>query len=322
MKRLSIQEKRPFVPNPEQLALVPETSGNTINGLGEREIRRPTPIYWHDPDILVHGALQKWSRTQGNSPKVTALREGAMRVMQTPLPPIAPMRAELTPRAWSDAVKMAALDREADIVGIARLDPNWIFEGYEETYQWIIVLGMRMDYQALSTAPSGTSRMEVHTQYARGARAAYALACWVREQGWDAKPHGGSTAGSVLLIPAAIAAGLGELGKHGSMINRRFGSMFRLACVMTDMPLLADRPDTFGADDFCVNCRVCTRACPVDAIHEEKQMGRGSRKWFVDFDKCVLYFNENSGCGICIAQCPWSRPGVAPRLVEKYARRK
>jgi ferredoxin len=49
---------------------------------------------------------------------------------------------------------------------------------------------------------------------------------------------------------------------------------------------------------------------------------RGAEKWYVDFDKCIGYFNETNGCGICIAECPWSRPGVAPRLAEKLGRRR
>lgn len=30
----------------------------------------------------------------------------------------------------------------------------------------------------------------------------------------------------------------------------------------------------------------------------------------MDFDKCVPYFNEHMGCGICLAACPWSQPGA------------
>jgi hypothetical protein len=37
--------------------------------------------------------------------------------------------------------------------------------------------------------------------------------------------------GPFVLIPAAIKAGRGELGKHGSMIHPTFGSNFRLANV-------------------------------------------------------------------------------------------
>jgi epoxyqueuosine reductase QueG len=60
----------------------------------------------------------------------------------------------------------------------------------------------------------------------------------------------------------------------------------------------------------------------VDAIQHEKQWVRGVEKWYVDFDRCVLYFNEHNGCGICIAQCPWSRPGTASRLAERMTRRR
>ena len=129
-------------------------------------------------------------------------------------------------------------------------------------------------------------------------------------------------AGPVLLIPAALACGFGELGKHGSIINRRFGSSFRLAGVLTDMPLAADDAEAFGADDFCIHCRLCADACPPDAIAPAKQMVRGVEKWYVDFDRCIGYFNDSNGCGICIAVCPWSRPGVAPKLAEKLTRRR
>jgi len=88
------------------------------------------------------------------------------------------------------------------------------------------------------------------------------------------------------------------------------------------LPLIADEPDTFALDDFCLTCRLCTAECPPDAIFVEKQVVRGEVKWYVDFDKCVPYFNETFGCGICIAVCPWSRPGVAPRLAEKITKRR
>jgi epoxyqueuosine reductase QueG len=129
-------------------------------------------------------------------------------------------------------------------------------------------------------------------------------------------------AGSFVLIPPAIEAGLGELGKHGSMIHRKFGSNFRLACVLTDAPLVADSREAFGADDFCLNCRVCSDACPPDAILPEKTLVRGEQRWYVDFDKCLPYFNEAMSCAICLAVCPFSRPGVGANLVAKLAARR
>ena len=94
--------------------------------------------------------------------------------------------------------------------------------------------------------PGHGSVIEVMAQYNRGVRAAKALAGFIRGHGYDAEGHGGPIAGPFTMVPAALAAGLGELGKHGSIINRQFGSSFRLAAVTPALPLVAAAPDTFG----------------------------------------------------------------------------
>ena len=63
-------------------------------------------------------------------------------------------------------------------------------------------------------------------QYSRGTRSSYALANWIRSQGYEADPYPGPMASALLLVPPAIAAGLGELGKHGSLISPHFGAGF------------------------------------------------------------------------------------------------
>lgn len=53
-----------FVPNPGQMALMPEISGNEVNGLGETDFRRPRYVYWgNDPDDTAHGDVQRWFYT-------------------------------------------------------------------------------------------------------------------------------------------------------------------------------------------------------------------------------------------------------------------
>ncbi|MFT5487038.1 MAG: epoxyqueuosine reductase [Alphaproteobacteria bacterium] len=188
------------------------------------------------------------------------------------------------------------------------------------------MIGVAMDHERLNSAPDSldepTSAVEVGEQYNRAARVSRNLTNYIMEQGHYAKAYAGPYASALLMIPPAIAAGFGELGKHGSLINRQYGSSFRLSAIATEMPLLADAPDVFGADDFCASCQVCTKACPPGAISETKQTVRGVEKWYVDFDKCIPYFGEALGCGICIGRCPWSRPGTAPRLAEKMLARR
>jgi Pyruvate/2-oxoacid:ferredoxin oxidoreductase delta subunit len=317
-------KKTAYQPPAEQLALFPDISGNTVNGLGETEPRRPSPIYWHyGVDDLPHKALQDYYLKQFDAkPELQDfhLKYGGRGGREAPPPP--ETRAEDTPENWSKRVKDHALAHEADLVGIARIDPEWVFEGYAVDEPWIVMIGVAMDHEELSRAPEVASAVEVIRQYNRGTRAARAVANFIQAQGYAARPHGGPAAGPMLLIPPAIEAGLGELGKHGSMINRQYGSSFRLAGVMTDLPLMADTPDVFGADDFCTSCRICTAACPPDAIMPDKKQVRGVTKWYVDFDRCIPYFNDTQGCGICIAACPWSAPGRAPRMAAKMTARR
>ena len=119
----------------------------------------------------------------------------------------------------------------------------------------------------------------------------------------------------------AIASGFGELGKHGSLINAEFGSSFRISAVLTDAPFRPTPQRSFEVDSFCTSCRLCENACPPEAIGPTKQMVRGVEKWYVDFDRCLSFFNETHGCAICIAVRPWSRPGVGLNLAAKLARR-
>ncbi|WP_211205685.1 4Fe-4S dicluster domain-containing protein [Limimaricola hongkongensis] len=105
------------------------------------------------------------------------------------------------------------------------------------------------------------------------------------------------------------------------MIDRDLGTNFRLSAVLNDAPFAPTPPREHGIDAFCASCRICEDACPPEAIYPEKQQVRGAHKWYVDFDQCLPFFNEHHGCGICIAVCPWSRPGVGPNLAAKLARR-
>jgi epoxyqueuosine reductase len=312
-----------YAPKAETLALL-KASGNRINGLGEATPRRASPFFWHPPDMHPYGELQILARQ--NSRKCPGSAPAFMAAYNHPqLLSVADMRKEAPAEQFAAEAAAFALSHEADAIGIAPMDPLYVFEGYTIDEPWVIVLALAHNYERLKEVPSdetnGVGVTDVGEQYARGTRASFALANWIRSQGYNANAYPGPSASALLLIPPAIASGLGELGKHGSLISRRFGSGVRLAGVTTDMPLIATAPDRFGADEFCKTCQVCTNSCPPGAITEHKQMVRGVERWYVDFDKCIPYFAESASCGICIAECPWTRPQARPKLLATMAGR-
>jgi ferredoxin len=312
-----------YTPKPETMALL-KVSGNPINGLGESTPRRPSAFFWHPPDRHPYGDLQLVARQ--NARKCPGALPAFQAAYNHPeLIPIAEACTEAPAEQLGRNLVTFALAHEADDIGIAPMDPLYVFEGYTIDEPWVIVLALAHNYERLREVPSdetnGVGVTDIGEQYARGTRASYALANWIRAQGYNARAFPGPMADALLLIPPAIASGLGELGKHGSLISRHFGAGVRLAGVTTDMPLTATMPDRFGVDEFCASCQICTRECPPDAIFEDKQMVRGEERWYVDFDKCIPYFAESATCGICIAVCPWTRPTVRPKLLATMARR-
>ncbi len=318
--------KAPYQPPRMFTEKFPAQSGNEVNGLGETEVRRPSPFFWHKPELHNFGPLQQTvTDYHRQSPEIAASFNPAQDRGPKPIPQ-APVRMEKSAAEWTTYIKEFALANESDLVGIARLNPLWVYEGFEIAEPWIIMVGAAMDHGRLNQAPptfeNPTSAVEVGDRYNTAARACRKLNNFILSRGYAAKAFQGPYATALNMIPAALAAGFGELGKHGSIINRQYGSSFRLSAVSTDLPLLPDQPDEFGADWFCHRCQVCSNACPPDAIHEEKQLVRGMTKWFVDFDKCIPYFGEALGCAVCIARCPWSTPGRALKLAERFAVRK
>ena len=106
---------------------------------------------------------------------------------------------------------------------------------------------------------------------------------------------------------------MGWIGKNGNLINKKAGSFYFIATLITDLEL---EPDDAFAKDFCGTCTKCIDACPTDAILPGK---------VVDGSKCISYFtielkemlipeemkgkfqNWMFGCDICQDVCPWNR---------------
>jgi len=111
----------------------------------------------------------------------------------------------------------------------------------------------------------------------------------------------------------AVNSGLGWVGKNGNLINKKKGSFFFIATIITDLELIPDLP---LVQDYCGTCTKCIDACPTDAILPNKEIAA---------NQCISYFtielkqallpksiegksdNWIFGCDICQDVCPWNR---------------
>jgi epoxyqueuosine reductase QueG len=99
---------------------------------------------------------------------------------------------------------------------------------------------------------------------------------------------------------AAVAAGLGTIGRNGLLITKQFGPRVRLACLLTDAPL---EPSPVPEEKFCKDCHACIRVCPAQALQPAKEGEFYSMNKFA----CRTYRQTGLTCSMCIKACDSAR---------------
>ncbi len=294
-------------------------SGNQLNGLDEQAHRPASPIFhtWQYRHPM--GKLEFMFQASRTPSELVALLKRQWLSFGTAGEVSNAQLAVDDPRAMADDIKSRVQAMGAEAVGITALTREMKFDNRPlPDLAHVVVFSVRMDREAALWAPSEKSALNIQAEYRQCDRIASDIARHIRSLGWQAE----AAIHNLLHIPAAVNAGLGQLGKHGSLIATKAGSMYRLGAIVTDLPLVHDAPQDIGVDDYCATCQVCTANCPPQAILPEKQLLRGVERWYVDFDKCIPYFVENHGCGICIGVCPWSEEGRGETLMQKMLARR
>jgi hypothetical protein len=170
-------EERPrrghFSAKPETLALL-KASGNPINGLGETVQRRPSPFFWHPPNLHPFGDLQvaarsRMSKCPGYETAFAPARN------HPPLAPIAEVQKEGLAEEFTAAVREFALSHEADDIGITPMDPLYVFEGYAIEEPTVIMLAVGHNYERLKQVPSDETNGEGIADVGDQVRAGHAL---------------------------------------------------------------------------------------------------------------------------------------------------
>ncbi len=273
------------------------------------------------------------------------------------------------PTSLTKKVKTMARFFGADRVGIAELNRLWVysetcrnvydphepitkkivFEDIEEpeetedkliipdTVKYAVVLIFSLEKHLLKVGSASiATSAATNMGYSRMGLTEIALAEAMRAMGYNAIPCKNGTA---LSIPLAIDAGLGQLGRNGLLITPDFGPSVRIGKVLTDMPLVPDKPLEFNVTKFCESCKRCVEVCEVGAIPGGSRSyeppvetgSPGALKWYIDGKKCLEYWiDSGASCSACQAVCPFSKTwyekitpssvwslGLSPMGIEK-----
>ena len=270
---------------------------------------------WHLTDVIGELNFNETGRVEGFTDHYSIQTDGP------PSPVALKSREDTTKRIRKAASMFGAGD-----VGITEIDERWIYtrqfnrkEGSSsdlilpEGLKYAIILIMPMDYELGKTFPAAVSGATTGLGYASSLNCANSMAQFIVNLGYKAVASLNDTTQS---IPMAIQAGMGEYGRHGLLISRKFGPNVRIAKVLTDLPLDSDQPIEFGVKEFCEKCRKCADACPAKAIAAERPQSEAPNfsshesitKWTVNAEKCFKFWvNSNSDCAICIRVCPYNK---------------
>ncbi|MBW1803032.1 MAG: reductive dehalogenase [Deltaproteobacteria bacterium] len=249
------------------------------------------------------------------------------------------------PTAMTKTIKDMALWIGADLVGIAKLNPLWIYTHWgmqnatycgggvygepielPPEYDMVIVMINGMGYEEMKRSPGVEPDTDIG--YSKGDWCASSLATFITELGYRAIPAVNEIG---LSIPMAVDAGLGELGRHGQLITREFGPRIRISKVLTNLPLIPDSPVDIGVQKFCEKCALCARHCPSRALMDGDRTDQawdvsnspGMLKWPIKAMNCLDWWVKNgTHCSVCIRVCPWNKPdNFLHKTVRMFAER-
>ncbi len=238
---------------------------------------------------------------------------------------------EVAPEKASDVVEAAGIQLGATMVGITTINPKWLNPGVvidagvdqitSDGKSTLIPERMKYVVCILGVCPPDLVNRNLTEMGAAGDRAGYEMTFmaytrmmrFIKGLGYDAFDL------QVIapVIPFAISAGLGELGRMNRMVNPIFGGNVKIGAVLTDLPLAVDKPIDFGLQKFCVKCKKCATSCPANALSEAEQpywetvdprQISGKKTYFENNRACVDWqSHKDVYCSTCMAVCPWSK---------------
>ena len=241
------------------------------------------------------------------------------------------------PKLLTEHIKRVAEHFGADVVGITAVHPSMLYRSSlysddtgisdsnssksdkenaadarsrdtAEQYPFAISISTAWDYNKIQAHRHHIGDHAYHFTQSRQALIYANVAAYIQELGYDVLRNRAQP------MPTALAAGIGELGRNGMLISEKFGARIHLGDpILTNMPLVQDKPLDIGVDDFCKVCRKCATTCPTNSISmEDKVVHNGVEKYKINWETCyrlrahVVDFWEV--CLTCVTVCPYTKP--------------
>lgn len=224
------------------------------------------------------------------------------------------------PVTLTRGLKQRAGDIGLNAIGVAAYDPKYTFAEYlsrcEDAGNRVIVCLVEINYEAIQSIPSAHAERSVQASSLAAIDLAAELTYYLHRHGFRAaalRPD------RFLLIPYAVEAGLGQLGRNGQLLTPFAGSRLRMTAIQTNAPLICDSPVDYGIPGLCDTCMVCVNRCPPSAIPNRRAMYRGVEKAKINIARCYPVIINAHGCAVCTKVCPVQRYGLQP-VLDEFAR--
>lgn len=234
------------------------------------------------------------------------------------------------PEAMTRHIKRVAMYMGADVVGVAKAHPTMLYAGARVTddgmseggaapdppdeqarkYPYLIVATTAWDYDKIQAHRHHIGDAAYHVSQMKANFVLRGLENYIKELGYTA------LRGTANAQAAALAAGMGELGRNGMVITEKFGARVHMPnTIQTDLPLVSGTPIDLGVEDFCNICRKCAVTCPTNSISfGDKVVYNGIEKHRINWLTCYRlrpFVHEMwQSCLTCVTVCPFTKPNT------------
>lgn len=204
-----------------------------------------------------------------------------------------------------------------DLFGVANIikikNDFMLSKNLLERFDKAICLGVRLSKSILDEIENAPTRLYFHHYRTVNAfldQTAFKLCNYIQKKGFLALPIPASQIIDWQNQKAHLShkrigylAGLGWIGRNNLLVNRNYGSQFRLTTVLTNMSLKIDKP----VSEDCGDCFLCIEVCPVRAIKQNP----ADFAYLKCFEKLKEFQKqhivEQYICGVCVKACKGRR---------------